>query len=140
MKEHVLGAVTLAVALLAMGHPAAQSTNSTPGPAPRTEAVSNVSGTWAVSAEGYELSMTLRQEGTRLTGTMQITHGAFPIAGEIRRGRIHFAGVSDGGGIRHDGDSNELDIAAIGRVQPDGTLAGTMVSAVGDFTWRAVRK
>ena len=142
MKGQVLGAVSLAVALLAVGHPVAQSTTSNPGaPAPRTEALSsNVSGTWAVSAEGYELSMTLQQEGPRLTGTMQITHGTFPIVGEFRRGRIHFAGVSDGGGIRHDGDSNELDIAAIGRVQPDGTLAGTMVSAVGDFTWRAIRK
>jgi len=132
MKGQVLGAVSLAVALLAVGHPVAQST--------KEAGSSNVSGTWGVSAEGYELSMTLQQEGTRLTGTMQITHGAFPIVGEFRKGRIHFAGVSDGGGIRHQDDSNELDIAAIGRVQPDGTLAGTMVSAVGDFTWRAVRK
>ena len=64
------------------------------------------------------------------------TRTAFPIVGEFRKGRIHFAGV---GGVRHDGDSNELDIA-IGRVQPDGTLAGTMVTAAVNFTWRAVRK
>ena len=100
----------------------------------------NVSGTWAVSAEGYELSMTLRQDGTRVTGTMQITHGPFPIVGEFRRGRIHFAGISNGGGIRHEDDSNELDVAAIGRLNADGTLTGTMVSAVGDFTWLAKRK
>ena len=132
MKRQVLGAILLAVAVLAVGHLAAQS--------PKAAVSSDVSGTWAVSAEGYELSMNLHQDGTRLTGTMQITHGAFPLVGEFRKGRIHFAGVSDGGGIRHDDDSNELDIAAIGRVHPDGTLAGTMVTAVGDFTWRAVRK
>lgn len=131
MKATFLGIVIL-VASLFGDHAAAQSTNAA--------ANNDVSGTWAVSAEGYELSMTLQQQGTRLTGTMQITHGAFPIVGEFRRGRIHFAGVSDGGGIRHEDNSNELDVAAIGRMQPDGTLAGTMVTAVGDFTWHAVRK
>jgi len=107
---------------------------------PKTNADQNVSGTWTLSAEGYVLPMTLHQEGTRLTGTLEITHGAFPIAGEFKKGRIHFAGTSDGGGIRHDETSNEIDVAAIGRVQPDGSLAGTMVTTVGDFTWRAVRK
>jgi hypothetical protein len=57
-----------------------------------------------------------------------------------KKGRIHFAGTSDGGGIRHDAESNEIDVAAIGRLQPDGSLGGTMVSTVGDFTWRAARK
>lgn len=107
---------------------------------PKTNADPDVSGIWTLSAEGYVLPMTLHQEGTRLTGTLEITHGAFPIAGEFKKGRIHFAGTSDGGGIRHDDNSNEIDVAAIGRLQPDGSLAGTMVTTVGDFTWRAVRK
>ena len=54
MKRQVLGAVMLAVAVLAMGHLAAQSPNAAVG--------SDVSGTWAVSAEGYELSMNLHQD------------------------------------------------------------------------------
>jgi hypothetical protein len=104
------------------------------------KANTDVSGAWTLSAEGYVLPMTLRQEGTRLTGTLEITHGPFPIVGEFKKGRIHFAGTSDGGGIRHDDVSNEIDVAAIGRLQPDGSLAGTMVTTVGDFTWQAVRK
>ena len=124
--------VMATVALAAFGHVSAQTVK--PG------SDQNVSGTWTLLAEGYVLPMTLHQDGTRLTGTLQVTHGPFAIAGEFKKGRIHFAGTSDGGGIRHDADSNEIDVAAIGRLQPDGSLAGTMVTTVGDFTWRATRK
>jgi hypothetical protein len=131
--RQICAAIILATVLpLVVGSISAQS--------PKTNADQNVSGTWTLSAEGYVLPMTLHQEGTRLTGTLEITHGAFPIVGEFKKGRIHFAGTSDGGGIRHDENSNEIDVAAVGRVQPDGSLAGTMVTTVGDFTWRAVRK
>jgi len=120
------------VILLAFGPLSAQSA--------KTSSDQNVSGAWTLSAEGYVLPMTLNQDGTRLTGTLEVTHGPFAILGEFKKGRIHFAGTSDGGGIRHDDDSNELDVWAIGHLQSDGTLAGTMVSTVGDFTWRAIRK
>ena len=124
--------VALIIFLPALGHVSAQKN-------PKTQADANVSGTWTLTAEGYVLTMTLQQDGTRLTGTLRITHGPFPIVGEFKKGRIHFAGTSDGGGIRHDDNSNEIDVAAIGRLQPDGSLAGTMVTTVGDFAWRAVR-
>ena len=124
--------IVLTLVLLARGHVSAQGA--------KQGADQNVSGSWTLTAEGYVLPMTLQQDGTRLTGTLQITHGTFPIVGEFKKGRIHFAGTSDGGGIRHDDNSNEIDVAAIGRLQPDGSLAGTMVTTVGDFTWRAVRK
>jgi hypothetical protein len=52
-----------------------------------------LSGTWTLMAEGYVLPMTLHQDGTRLTGTLQVTHGPFAIVGECKRGRIHFAGT-----------------------------------------------
>ena len=118
--------------LPAAGHVSAQGS--------KTAADQNVTGTWTLFAEGYVLPMTLQQEGTRLTGTLHGPHGPFPLVGEFKKDRIHFAGTSDGGGIRHDDDSNEIDVAAIGRLQPDGSLAGTMVTTVGDFTWRATRK
>jgi hypothetical protein len=88
----------------------------------------NVSGTWTLSAEGYVLPMTLHQDRTRLPGTLHGPHGPFPLVGEFKKGRIHLAGTADGAGIRHDDDSIEIDVAAIGRLQPDGFLAGTMVS------------
>ena len=132
MRKMFAKIVVATVVLLAFGHVSAQSV--------KTGSDQNVSGTWTLNAEGYVLPMTLQQDGTRLTGTLQLTHGPFSITGEFKRGRIHFAGTSDGGGIRHDDDSNEIDVAVIGRLQPDGSLAGTMVSTVGDFTWRAARK
>jgi len=104
-------------------------------PEPRT-----VSGEWTFSAEGYVMPLSLRQDGTKLTGTLQGFHGAFPLEGEFRRGLIHFAGWSDGGGIRHSDDSNAIDLFAIGTLQPDGSLQGTLVSTVGNLTWRAERK
>jgi hypothetical protein len=124
--------VVATVVLLGFGDVSAQSA--------KTASDQNVTGTWTLNAEGYVLPVTLHQDGTRLTGTLQLTHGPMAIVGEFKKGRIHFAGTSDGGGIRHDDDSNEIDVAAIGRLQPDGSLAGTMVSTVGDFTWRATRK
>ena len=132
MSPSILRIVMLSLALGTAQHAAAQN--------PQPAAAQNITGSWTLSAEGYVLSLTFQQVGTRLTGTMEITHGAFPIVGEIKKGRMHFAGTSDGGGIRHDENSNELDVFAIGELQPDGTLSGTMVSTVGNFTWRAVRK
>jgi hypothetical protein len=129
----ILATIAVATMLPAgFGHLSAQ--------AAKTGSSQNVDGTWTLNAEGYVLPMTLHQDGTRLTGTLQGPHGPFPLAGEFKKGRIHFTGTSDGGGIRHDDDSNEIDLAAIGRLQPDGSLAGTMVTTVGDFTWRATRK
>jgi len=48
-------------------------------------------------------------------------------------------GSSDGGGIRHSDDSNDIDLFAIGTLQPDGSLQGTLVSTVGNLTWHAER-
>ena len=132
MRKMFAKIVMASVVLLAFSGSSAQSV--------KTGSDQNVSGTWTLNAEGYVLPMTLHQDVTRLTGTLQLTHGPFAISGEFKKGRIHFAGTSDGGGIRHDDDSNEIDVAAIGHLQPDGSLAGTMVSTVGDFTWRAIRK
>jgi len=130
--RHMLAKIVVLTMVLPVFHASAQSV--------KTGAEQNVSGTWTLNAEGYVLPMTLQQDGTRLSGTLHGPHGPFPLVGEFKKGRIHFAGTSDGGGIRHDDDSNEIDVAAIGRLQPDGSLAGTMVTTVGDFTWQATRK
>ena len=130
--RHMFATIVALAMVLPVFHASAQSV--------KTGAEQTVSGTWTLNAEGYVLPMTLQQDGTRLSGTLHGPHGPFPLVGEFKKGRIHFAGTSDGGGIRHDDDSNEIDVAAIGRLQLDGSLAGTMVSTVGDFTWRATRK
>jgi len=105
-----------------------------------TPAVPTLTGEWTFTAEGYVMPLSLRQEGTRLSGTLQISHGALPVQGEVKKGLLHFSGWSDGGGIRHSDDSNEINLFAIGSVQPNGSLEGTLVSTVGNLTWRAERK
>ncbi len=102
--------------------------------------VPNLTGEWTLSAEGYVMPLSLRQEGTTLTGTLQISHGGMSLQGEVKKGLLHFSGWSDGGGIRHSDDSNDIDLFAIGSVQPNGALEGTLVSTVGNLTWHAERK
>src|SRR5262245_5545515 len=125
----------LAVAIIAAMHVAGPSAQKA------TPDVRTVSGEWTFSAEGYVMPLSLRQDGTRLTGTLEGFHGAFPLQGEVRKGLIHFEGSSDGGGIRHGDDgSTAIDVFAIGTLQPDGSLQGTLVSTVGNLTWHAERK
>jgi len=132
MRQLLLKMVVLTITFLLVDSLSAQT--------PKASSDQDVTGTWTFEAEGYVMPLTLKVDGTRLSGTLQLTHGPMPITGEFRKGRIHFSGTQDGGGIRHDDNSNEIDLAAIGKLQPDGSLAGTMVSTVGDFTWHATRK
>src|SRR5439155_13062541 len=76
-----------------------------------TPEVRTVGGEWTFSAEGYVMPLSLRQDGTRVTGTLEGFH-----------------------------DSNDIDLFVIGTLQPDGSLQGTLVSTVGNLTWHAERK
>ena len=126
-------ALALVLAIIATVHNAGASAQKA------TPEVRTLSGEWTFSAEGYVMPLSLRQDGTRVTGTLEGFHGPFPLQGEFRKGLIHFAGWSDGGGIRHSDDSNDIDLFAIGTLQPDGSLQGTLVSTVGNLTWHAER-
>ena len=127
-------ALAAIVAIIATLHNAGASAQKA------TPDVRTVSGEWTFSAEGYVMPLSLQQDGTRVTGTLEGPHGPFPLQGEVKKGLIHFAGTSDGGGIRHSADSNDIDLFAIGTLQPDGSLQGTLVSTVGNLTWHAERK
>ena len=127
-------ALALVLAIIATVHNAGASAQKA------TPEVRTLGGEWTFSAEGYVMPLSLRQDGTRVTGTLEGFHGSFPLQGEFRKGLIHFAGSSDGGGIRHSDDSNDIDLFAIGTLQPDGSLQGTLVSTVGNLTWHAERK
>jgi len=127
-------ALALVLAIIATAHNAGASAQKA------TPEVRTLSGEWTFSAEGYVMPLSLRQDGTRVTGTLEGFHGSFPLQGEFRKGLIHFAGSSDGGGIRHSDDSNDIDLFAVGTLQPDGSLQGTLVSTVGNLTWHAERK
>jgi hypothetical protein len=88
-------ALALVLAIMATVHDAGASAQKA------TPEVRTLSGEWTFSAEGYVMPLSLRQDGTRVTGTLEGFHGPFPLQGEFRKGLIHFAGSSDGGGIRH---------------------------------------
>ena len=79
----------------------------------------------------YVLSMTLAQSGTQIAGTLQRPHGPVPLKGEIRKGKITFSGSSDA--------EHRLEISATGALQPNGTMAGDLMTNVGNMTWKAVR-
>jgi hypothetical protein len=94
----------------------------------------SVSGSWTLSAEGYELTLVLVQSGTKISGTLQGAHGPMPLKGQFAKGRITFSG----GGANGIGGREEF--SATGVLQSDGTLAGDLTSTTsGKLTWKAVR-
>jgi hypothetical protein len=93
-----------------------------------------VSGTWTLSAEGYVLTLVLVQTDTKISGTLESTHGPMPLKGQFAKGRITFSG----GGPNGIGGKEEF--SATGMLQSDGTLVGDLTSATsGKLTWKAVR-
>jgi hypothetical protein len=93
-----------------------------------------VSGSWTLSAEGYVLQLFLVQSGTKISGTLESTHGPMPLTGQFVKGRITFSG----GGPNGIGGKEEF--SATGVLQSDGTLVGDLTSATSDkLTWKAVR-
>ena len=102
LRPHALALAIIAV-VFAAGPSAQKATPEVPA----------LSGEWTFSAEGYVMPLSLRQDGTRLTGTLEGFHGLFPLQGEFKKGLVHFAGSSDGGGIRHSDDSNDIDLSRL---------------------------
>ncbi len=68
-------ALALAVAIVATAHNAGGSAQQA------TPEVRTLSGEWTFSAEGYVMPLSLRQDGTRVTGTLQ---------GPSRDSTVHF--------------------------------------------------
>ena len=93
-----------------------------------------VAGSWTLSAEGYVLKLVLVQRGTKISGTLEGTHGPMPLKGTFVKGRITFSGAGS------NGIGGKEEFSAIGLLQSDGTLAGDLTSkTAGKLTWTAVR-
>jgi hypothetical protein len=94
-----------------------------------------VSGTWTMNVRGgphgnATMGLTLKQEGTRVTGTFSSGHSAdMDVAGEFTDGQLKIE-TTEGGDSR---------IIFSARLKADGTLAGYISSAMGDMTWTASR-
>lgn len=97
-------------------------------------AAPTVSGQWKMSVQGgphgnATMGLTLKQDGTRVTGTFATGHADLPVTGEFVDGALRLESVSSG-------DSN---IILSAKLKDDGTLAGYISSPMGDMTWTAAR-
>jgi hypothetical protein len=106
-------------------------------PAPKP-AAATLAGKWTVTIESDQgnvtSTMVLKQEGRNVTGTFSNPHGegTLPVVGELadRALTLSVDAVVDHG---------EMHLAFKGAMKDDGSLAGTMTSAMGDSKWTAVR-
>jgi hypothetical protein len=94
-----------------------------------------VSGTWTMNVQGSPhgdatMGLVLKQDGTKVTGTFSSGHGPdMDVTGEFKDGQLKIETVEGG-------DSRIIFTA---QLKADGTLAGSISSAVGDMRWTASR-
>lgn len=110
-----------------------QSTGTTPAP---TSAVADLSGTWtiAVNVEGQNLpgTLTLRQEGNRLTGTLQSPLGS----SEVSNGSVGADGFRFTVAVSIQGQSLEVTFAGTAN---GNTMSGSANSTQGAATFTGTR-
>jgi hypothetical protein len=99
------------------------------------KASASVAGKWTVSVPesphgNMTLGLTLKQEGTHVTGTFSSPHGDMPVDGDYAEGTLK---LSTTGG---DADSQ---IRFEARMKDDGSLDGSLSSEMGDMRWTAQR-
>jgi hypothetical protein len=98
-----------------------------------TAAAPTVAGTWSMSVDSphgnVKASLTLSQDGTKVTGTFTSQMPDMPVAGTFEDGRLKLETTGDA-------DSKFLFDA---KLNDDGTLSGYISSEMGDMKWTAKR-
>lgn len=94
----------------------------------------DVSGKWTMKLNSHQgeltLALTLKQAGEKLAGTWTTPHGSdLPLTGSIKDTQVALASA----------EGQEMQVTLIASVKADGTLAGTLSSAMGDSPWTAAR-
>ena len=97
----------------------------------------SVAGKWTISVANDQgpmtAGMTLTQTGTKVSGTFTSDHtGEAALEGEFAKGALTFAITI------HTGD-NPMRVDFAGKMQDDGTLAGTLKGQMGEMNWTATR-
>jgi hypothetical protein len=94
-----------------------------------------VNGTWQMSVNSeITLRLVLLQKGKRVTGVLHNPHSnPIALSGEFEARRLRFFGSSKGG-------EWDYNLAGIGELKDDGTLAGSLTSNAGDMKWTATRR
>ncbi|HEY2433239.1 MAG TPA: hypothetical protein VGI12_11250 [Vicinamibacterales bacterium] len=98
-------------------------------------AAPTVDGAWTMTVSGSPhgdaaMGLTLKQDGTKVSGTFSSPHGDMAIAGEFVNGELKLSTTSG---------TEDEKILFSARLRDDGTLAGSVSSPMGDMTWTARR-
>jgi hypothetical protein len=95
----------------------------------------DLNGNWKMSINEAQLHMdvTLKQEGTKVTGTATSEHlGTMNLEGTYANGTVSFVTTGSVSG-------QDVKIEYSGKTKADGTLAGDLTSQMGAMTWSAER-
>ena len=113
----------------------------TPAPAAPQAAVpaadmTTVDGKWAMNVDtpqgAMAVSLDLKSEGKKITGTITSPQGDAPLEGEFADGKIAFA-------ISIESPEGAMSIGFAGAMKDDGTMAGTLTGPFGEAPWTASR-
>jgi len=95
-----------------------------------------IDGKWNMSLDGPQgpmsILMTLKLDGTKVTGTLNSQMGDTPLEGQYAEGVLNF-------GISFDGGGGSMQIAFAGKLTDENTMAGSLSGPMGDIPWSAVR-
>ena len=95
-----------------------------------------IDGKWNMSLDGPQgpmaILMTLKLDGTKVTGSLNSQMGDTPLEGQYAEGVLNF-------GITFDGGGGSMQIAFAGKLTDENTMAGSLSGPMGDIPWSAVR-
>jgi hypothetical protein len=92
-----------------------------------------VAGTWSMSVDSphgnMKTSLTLKQEGTKVTGMFRSQMPDMAVEGTFENGTLKIA----------TSDTAEYKLVFSAKLKDDGTLSGYLSSEMGDMNWTAER-
>ena len=98
-----------------------------------TSSAATVSGTWSMSVDSphgnMKMSLTLKQDGTKVTGTFRGPMPDMDVTGTFENGTLKV----------ETSDTAEHKILFSAKLKDDGTLTGYLSSDMGDMKWTAER-
>ncbi|HWH58020.1 MAG TPA: hypothetical protein VN682_10335 [Terriglobales bacterium] len=96
----------------------------------------NVSGNWSVSTQGQRGSgthkMTIKQDGTKISGSLESDRGDEELQGSVEGNDIHFT-------VRFNTPRGAMTLQYSGKIQGD-SMKGTLQSPIGKGSWSAKRQ
>lgn len=121
------------VSLLAIGASAQQAAPAPQAPAAATD---TIDGNWSMNVTtdqgAMAVTLVLKSEGKKVTGTITSPQGEAPLEGEYAERKLAF-------GISIDTPEGAMQIGFAGAMKDDGSLAGMMSGPFGDVPWTATR-